>query len=47
MVAAAFARTLHDAPSELGVDASGAEPWAYGVLGLGLSTGEWWLRRRR
>jgi AcrR family transcriptional regulator len=46
MVAAAFARTLHDGLSELGVDASGAEPWAYGVLGLGLSTGEWWLRRR-
>jgi AcrR family transcriptional regulator len=46
MVAAAFARTLNDGLSELGVDASGAEPWAYGVLGLGLSTGEWWLRRR-
>ena len=27
----------------LGVDAGGAEPWAYGVVGLGLSTGEWWL----
>jgi AcrR family transcriptional regulator len=46
MIAAAFARTLNDALSELGVDASGAEPWAYGVLGFGLSTGEWWLRRR-
>ena len=46
MIAAAFARTLNDALSELGVDASGAEPWAYGVLGFGLSTGEWWLRRQ-
>ena len=46
LVAAAFARTLNDGLSGLGVDASGAEPWAYGVLGLGLSTGEWWLRRR-
>jgi AcrR family transcriptional regulator len=46
MIAAAFARTLNDGLSELGVDASGAEPWAYGVLGFGLSTGEWWLRRR-
>jgi len=46
MIAAAFARTLHDGLSELGVDASGAEPWGYGVLGFGLSTGEWWLRRR-
>jgi AcrR family transcriptional regulator len=46
MIAAAFARTLSDGLSGLGVDASGAEPWAYGVLGFGLSTGEWWLRRR-
>lgn len=46
MVATAFARTLHDGLTALGVDASGAEPWAYGVVGLGLSTGEWWLRRR-
>jgi AcrR family transcriptional regulator len=46
MIAAAFARTLHDGLAEVGVDASGAEPWAYGVLGFGLSTGEWWLRRR-
>jgi AcrR family transcriptional regulator len=46
MVAAALARTLNDGLSALGVDASGAEPWAYGVLGFGLSTGEWWLRRR-
>ncbi len=46
MIAAAFARTLNDGLRELGVDASGAEPWAYGVLGFGLSTGEWWLRRR-
>jgi AcrR family transcriptional regulator len=46
MIAAAFARTLNDGLAELGVDASGAEPWAYGVLGFGLSTGEWWLRRQ-
>jgi AcrR family transcriptional regulator len=46
MIAAAFARTLNDGLAELGVDTSGAEPWAYGVLGFGLSTGEWWLRRR-
>ena len=26
--------------------AAGAEPWAHGLVGLGLSTGEWWLRRR-
>ena len=25
---------------------AGAEPWAHGLVGLGLSTGEWWLTRR-
>lgn len=46
LVAAAIARTLGDALRDLGLDAAGAEPWAYGLVGLGLSTGEWWLRRR-
>ncbi len=46
MVAAAFSRTLGDGLRDLGVDAAGAEPWAHGLVGLGLSTGEWWLRRR-
>lgn len=46
MIAAALARTLGDGLAELGVDAAGAEPWAQGLVGLGLSTGEWWLRRR-
>jgi AcrR family transcriptional regulator len=46
MVAATISRTLGDALREVGVDAAGAEPWAHGLVGLGLSTGEWWLRRR-
>jgi AcrR family transcriptional regulator len=46
MVAAAISRTLGDALRDLGLDAAGAEPWAHGLVGLGLSTGEWWLRRR-
>jgi AcrR family transcriptional regulator len=46
MVAAAISRTLGDGLRDLGVDAAGAEPWAHGLVGLGLSTGEWWLRRR-
>ena len=46
MVAATISRTLGDALRDLGVDAAGAEPWAHGLVGLGLSTGEWWLRRR-
>jgi AcrR family transcriptional regulator len=45
-IAAAIARVMGDALRELGVDAGGAEPWAHGLVGLGLSTGEWWLTRR-
>lgn len=45
MVAATIARTLGDVLRDLGLDAAGAEPWAHGLVGLGLSTGEWWLRR--
>lgn len=44
-IAAAFARVLGDGLRELGVDAAGAEPWAHGMVGLGLATGEWWLER--
>jgi len=46
MIAAAIARVLGDGLRALGVDAAGAEPWAHGMVGLGLSTGEWWLERR-
>ncbi len=45
-IAAAFARFLGDTLRDLGVDAAGAEPWSHGLVGLGLSTGEWWLERR-
>jgi len=45
-VAAVLAQTLIDAMQELGLDTGGAEPWAQGVVGLGLSTGEWWLERK-
>lgn len=45
-ITSALARVLGDALRELGVDAGGAEPWAHGLVGLGLATGEWWLDRR-
>jgi AcrR family transcriptional regulator len=45
-IAAAIARVLGDALRAFGVDAAGAEPWAHGLVGLGVSTGEWWLTRR-
>jgi AcrR family transcriptional regulator len=45
LVASGFSRLLGDTLRHLGIDASGAEPWAQGLVGLGLATGEWWLRR--
>jgi AcrR family transcriptional regulator len=46
LIAAAVARRLSEILRSLGVDAGGAEPWAHGIVGLGLAQGEWWLRRR-
>jgi AcrR family transcriptional regulator len=46
LIAATFARSMGDAFRTLGIDAAGAEPWAHGLVGLGLAQGEWWLRRR-
>lgn len=45
-IAATLARVMGDNLRALGVDAGGAEPWAHGLVGLGLATGEWWLTRR-
>lgn len=45
-IAAAFSRSMGDALRALGLDAAPAEPWAHGLVGLGLAQGEWWLRRR-
>ena len=45
-VAAALAQVLSDALGDLGIDTGGAEPWAQAVVGLGLTTGEWWLERQ-
>lgn len=45
-MAAVFARTLGDALRDAGFDAGGAEPWAHALVGLGVSTAEWWLERQ-
>jgi AcrR family transcriptional regulator len=45
-IAAAIASVMGDVLRGLNADAGGAEPWAHGVVGLGLATGEWWLERR-
>ncbi len=44
-IATAFARVFGDTLRGMGLDAGGAEAWAHGIVGLGLSVGEWWLRR--
>ena len=44
-IATSLAKMMGDTLRHLGVDAAGAEPWAHGVIGMGLSVGEWWLRR--
>ena len=46
LIAAALARTIGDYLAARGIRTAGAEPWAHGVVGLGLAHGEWWLRRR-
>jgi AcrR family transcriptional regulator len=45
-IAAAIARVMGDVLRALNLDAGGAVPWAHGVVGLGLSVGEWWLSTR-
>jgi AcrR family transcriptional regulator len=44
-IAATMAKLMGDTLRRLGVDAGGAEPWAHGLIGMGLSVGEWYLRR--
>ncbi|MGN6160553.1 MAG: TetR/AcrR family transcriptional regulator [Marmoricola sp.] len=46
LIAAALARRLSEILRTLGIDTGGSEPWAHGIVGLGLAQGEWWLRRR-
>ncbi|HWU31915.1 MAG TPA: TetR/AcrR family transcriptional regulator [Marmoricola sp.] len=46
LIAASFARRLGQILHTLNIDAGGAEPWAHGIVGLGLAQGEWWLRRQ-
>ncbi len=44
-IATTIAKLIGDTLRRLGVDAGGAEPWAHGLIGMGLSVGEWYLRR--
>jgi len=44
-IAATMSKLMGDTLRRIGVDAGGAEPWAHGLIGMGLSVGEWYLRR--
>jgi AcrR family transcriptional regulator len=44
-IATNLAKLMGDTLRRLGVDAAAAEPWAHGVVGMGLAVAEWWLRR--
>jgi AcrR family transcriptional regulator len=44
-IATTIAKLMGDTLRRLGVDSAGAEPWAHGLIGMGLSVGEWFLRR--
>ncbi|MGH3738036.1 MAG: TetR/AcrR family transcriptional regulator [Micromonosporaceae bacterium] len=46
LIATALARLLGDYLRTLNLDSGPAEPWAYGLVGMVQSTGEWWLERR-
>jgi AcrR family transcriptional regulator len=43
--AGVLTRTIERALSAAGADTRAAEPWAYGVVGVGISMAEWWLER--
>lgn len=44
-IATAFSRVMGDTLRGMDLDTGGSEAWAHGIVGLGLSVGEWWLRR--
>jgi AcrR family transcriptional regulator len=46
MIAAALTTLLGDYMRRLDLDSGAAEPWAYSIVGMVQTTGEWWLERR-
>lgn len=45
-VATRITKLLGGALREAGADSGGAEPWAFGAVGLSFAGAEWWLERR-
>jgi AcrR family transcriptional regulator len=46
-IASALASILGDRLRALGLDSGPALPWAYGIVGLVQTVGDWWLRRQQ
>jgi AcrR family transcriptional regulator len=46
VIAAALTSLLGDYMRALNLDSGAAEPWAYSIVGMVQTTGEWWLERR-
>ncbi|RSM86899.1 TetR/AcrR family transcriptional regulator [Kibdelosporangium aridum] len=46
LIAAALTSLLGDYMRALNLDSGAAEPWAYSIVGMVQTTGEWWLERR-
>jgi len=46
-VATELARAVGDRLRALGLDAGPAEPWAYGMVGMVQSVGDWWIVHER
>jgi AcrR family transcriptional regulator len=46
MIATALTSLLGDYMRRLNLDSGAAEPWAYSIVGMVQTTGEWWLERR-
>jgi AcrR family transcriptional regulator len=46
-IATDLARVIGDRLRSLGLDSGGAEPWAYGIVGLVRTVGDWWIVHSR
>lgn len=46
-IASELARVIGDRLRDMGLDSGGAEPWAYGIVGMVQTIGDWWITHSR
>lgn len=46
-IATELARVIGDRLRDMGLDSGGAEPWAYGIVGMVQTIGDWWITHSR